>query len=230
LLDVAAIDQAAGAAEHRRVTLPEHAAIAQLQARAAELDTKLVVARTEGSDLDRDARKLDDEIEQVRGRAARDVARMTAGAGPAKELESLEHEIASLARRQAILEDRALELMEQREAADTVEAAVGAELAQVTAAAEVAKSGRDAAVGDLDDELKRLAAQRASLVDGLPADLMALYERIRSTGRVAAGELRAETCSACRMHIDRVALGEVRSAAADAVQRCPECGAILIRG
>ena len=134
---------------------------------------------------------------------------MTAGACPAKELEGLEHEIASLARRQAILEDRALELMEQREAADTVEAAVGAELAQVTAAAEAARSGRDAAVGDLDDELKRLAAQRASLVDGLPADLIALYERVRATGQVAAGELRGETCSACRMHIDRVALGEV---------------------
>ena len=85
-------------------------------------------------------------------------------------------------------------------------------------------------VADIDDELRRLDVERTALADGLPEDLLALYERIRATGKVAAGELRADTCSACRMRIDRVALGELRSAPADSVQRCPECGAILVRG
>jgi predicted nucleic acid-binding Zn-ribbon protein len=230
LLDVAANDQAAAAAGHRRNSLPELAVLAEARARADALDSRLVVVRTEIGDLDREARKLDEEIEQVRGRAARDSARMAGGGVPAKELEGLEHEIVSLARRQSTLEDQALDLMEQREAAGAVEAGVRAELAEVTATAEAAAQRRDDAFADIDDELARLAARRAVAVADLPAELMAVYERIRGTGKIAAGELRGETCSACRMHIDRVALDELRSAPDDSVQRCPECGAILVRG
>jgi hypothetical protein len=230
LLDIAATDRAIRAANHRRSTVPELAVIADAESRVDQLTGSLVLARTEVGDLDLAGRKLDDEIEQVRARAARDVKRMTGGGIPSKELEGLEHEITSLARRQATLEDQALELMEQREAADAVESGVVAELAAVNATADAARSRRDDAVADIDDELRRLDEERTGLADGLPEDLLALYERIRATGKVAAGELRAETCSACRMRIDRVALGELRSAPADSVQRCPECGAILVRG
>lgn len=230
LLDVAATDRAIGAATHRRSTLPELAVIGEAQARADALGASLVLARAEVGDLDLAARKLDDEIEQVRARAARDAARMAGGGVPSKELEGLEHEIASLARRQSTLEDQALDLMEQREAADAVESGVVAELAEVNATADAARSRRDDAVADIDDGLRRLAAERSALTEGMPADLLALYERIRGTGKVAAGELRGGACSACRMTIDQVALGEMRSAPADSVQRCPECGAILVRG
>jgi predicted nucleic acid-binding Zn-ribbon protein len=230
LLDVAAIDQAATAAGHRRNSLPELAVIADAQARTDALGSRLVVVRTEIGDLDREARKLDDEIEQVRGRAARDAARMAGGGVPAKELEGLEHEIVSLARRQSTLEDQALELMEQREAAAAVQAGVEADLTEVTGTAEAAAQRRDDSFADIDDELARLDTQRTAIVADLPAELMAVYERIRGTGKVAAGELRGETCSACRMHVDRVALAELRSAPPDSVQRCPECGAILVRG
>lgn len=230
LLDLAAVDLAAAAAGHRRDTLPELAVVAEAESRGNDLAGRLVLARTEVGDLDQAARKLDEEIEQVRSRAARDSARMAGGGVPAKELEGLEHEIASLARRQATLEDQALELMEQREGADAVQSAIQAELAEVTVTAEAARSRRDDLVADIDDELARLASQRAAIVADLPADLVTLYQRIRGTGKVAAGELRGETCSACRMHVDRAALEEIRSAPADSVQRCPECGAILIRG
>jgi predicted nucleic acid-binding Zn-ribbon protein len=230
LLDVAANDQRVAAATHRRATLPELAVITDAERRTDELTARLVVARTEIGDLERDARKLDDEIEQVRARSARDATRLSAGSGPARELENLQHEIASLARRQNALEDQALELMEQREAADGVQAGIRSELDQVGAEADAARSRRDEAVADIDAELARLSGERAGLTVDMPADLVALYERIRATGRVAAGELRGETCSACRMHIDRVALGELRAALPESVLRCPECGAILIRG
>ena len=128
LLDVARIDQATSAAEHRRTSLPELALIAAGTARVDELRNAAVLAQTEIGDLDRAARKLDNEIDAVRARAKRDSDRLAAGVAPAKDLENMQHEIVSLARRQATLEDEALELMEAREVADTALAAIERDL------------------------------------------------------------------------------------------------------
>ena len=92
-----------------------------------------------------------------------------------------------------------------------------------------AERRRDEAVGSIDDELQRATAERKSLVEGMPADLIALYEQIRGRGRVAAAKLNGSRCEACRMDLDRSALGEIWAAGVEDVVRCTECGAILIR-
>jgi predicted nucleic acid-binding Zn-ribbon protein len=51
----------------------------------------------------------------VRDRAARNQARLDAGTGTAKDLQALQHELVSLARRQGELEDIELEVMERAE-------------------------------------------------------------------------------------------------------------------
>ena len=229
LLDVARIDQNTSAAEHRRRTLPELATIAAETARADELRNVGVLARTEIGDLDRAARKLDNEIDAVLARSKRDSDRLAAGAAAAKDLENMQHEIVSLARRQATLEDEALELMERREEADSALAANERELSAATAALSAAQERRDAVFADIDDELARNIAERQSLVDGMPTDLVSLYEQIRARGRVAAAALNGSRCEACRMDLDRSALGEIWAAGVEDVVRCTECGAILIR-
>lgn len=229
LLDVARIDQAVAAAEHRRRTLPELAQIADGTAAIDKLRGALVLKQAEIGDLDRDARKLDNEIDAVRTRAKRDSDRLAAGIAPAKDLENMQHELTSLARRQSTLEDDALELMERREEADADAARMQAELTAAQAAVTAAEQRRDDAFADLDDERTRAAAERAGLLDGLPADLIALYEQIRARGRTAAGALNGGRCEACRMDLDRSALNDIWAAPPDAVVRCSECGAILIR-
>ena len=194
LLDIAAIDQQAAAAQHRRSSLPELAVLATAAARTDELNGRLVMAGAEVSDLDRAARKLDDEVEQVRARSARDAARLASGAGAARELEGLEHEIASLARRQSALEDQELELMEQREAAEAVVASLRTDLSAVAADADAARTRRDDQFVDIDDELARLTSKRSELVSGIPEDVRALYDRIRASGKVAEGALRGAQC------------------------------------
>lgn len=230
LLELAEIDRAADAARHRRATLPELKVIADGAGRIDELNGRLVLAQTEVGDLDRAARKLDDEIDAVRARADRDRQRLASGGVPAKELESLQREIESLARRQATLEDDALEMMERRESADSAMAAVQGELDAAMDEANRAVGSRDDAFADIDDELGTLTGRREAASAGLPDDLLALYERIRASGKVAAGPLQGSQCGACRMVVDNVALAEMRAAPPDAVQRCPECGAILVRG
>jgi predicted nucleic acid-binding Zn-ribbon protein len=229
LLDLARIDQAVAAAEHRRRTLPELAQIADGTATVERLRGALVRGQAEIGDLDRESRKLDQEIDAVRARAKRDSDRLAAGVAPARDLENMQHELVSLARRQSTLEDEALELMERRETADAQVTQVDAELATARADLQAAEQRRDDAFADIHDEIARVTAERAGLTDGMPADLLALYEQIRARGRTAAAALNGPRCEACRMDLDRSALNDIWAAGVDQVVRCTECGAILIR-
>ena len=164
----------ASAAEHRRRTLPELALIATGHRRVDELRNAGVLAQTEIGDLDRAARKLDNEIDAVRARAKRDADRLAAGAAPAKDLENMQHEIVSLARRQATLEDEALELMERREVAD-------AALADHRIATSPPpgpnwrrrSSGATTRSPTSTTSCSGAAPNASALVDGMPADLIA---------------------------------------------------------
>ncbi len=229
LLDLAATDRTISAAEHRRSHLPALATIADGEARAAVARRAVVAAETEVGDLKRSTDKLDAEVEQVKARARRDAERSASGSASAKELENLQHEIESLRRRQATLEDAELELMEQRENAEAVLETARRELAGIEAEVAAATAERDAAFVEIDAALTAERQTRAGLVPKFPDDVLALYDRIRGQGRVAAGELVGGRCGACRIEIDRIALAELKAAPIDAVVRCPECGAILVR-
>lgn len=228
LLQLADTDRRADAATHERTALPEIGVISAGTSRTEELRGQVAIAEAELADIDSAAAKLDAEIDSVRSRAARDNERLTLGAA-SKELESLQREVESLARRQATLEDDALELMERRESAEGVIAGLRTELAAVSAEVDAATVRRNDRWADIDDELARLAVQRAALVADLPADVLAIYTRVRASGKVAAAALVGERCGACQMALDRQSLEEIRSAADDALTRCPECSAILLR-
>lgn len=230
LLDVQDHDLKLTQLAHRSRTLPEHARVTELEQRLRVLGDQVVSARTVAGDLARDLAKAEADVEQVRQRAARDSARLTAGQGSPKDLQALQHEIDSLAQRQAALEDVQLEVMERLEAAqetlaerETEVARVEAELAEVTAA-------RDTALAAVADESAAVTRAREDAAAGIPADLLAVYERVRASGGgIGAARLRSRRCEGCRMELNPVDLGRFRSAAPDVVLRCEECGRILVR-
>lgn len=230
LLQLADTDRLADAAAHQRGALPEIGVIAAAAARAEALTGRVALAEVEIGDMDSAARKLDDEIESVRARAARDEQRLASGAASPKEMENLQHEVESLARRQSTLEDDALELMEQRETAGAKLDAARAELAAARAEADAATVRRNDLWADIDAEIARFAVQRAALVSQIPAEVVAVYDKVRAAGKVAAAALVGDRCAACQMGLDRVSLDEIHAAGADEVPRCPECGALLVRG
>ena len=102
LLDLADVDAELSRLAHRRRTLPEHAALTAAEAAVRTAKDKLVESETAAGDLDRDIRRLERDVEGVRTRAQRDNA-MLAGAGiGAKQANDLQHELETLARRQAV--------------------------------------------------------------------------------------------------------------------------------
>jgi len=230
LLDLAEVDAELARAAHRRRSLPELAEIEQAEQELRSGRDSLVASETVASDLDREIRKLEAEIDQVRAREDRDRGLMDSGSiSSGKQLEDLQHELATLQRRQGVLEDDLLEVMEQREATDADLARDRATLADVEQRLADAASRRDEVLADLDATEARRAAERTAMLSELPEDLLALYERIRAQKGIGAAPLRQRRCGACRLELDRTAIGRIRDAAPDAVLRCEECGVVLVR-
>jgi predicted nucleic acid-binding Zn-ribbon protein len=85
-------------------------------------------------------------------------------------------------------------------------------------------------VAEIDEQAAKAAAARAAIVADVPADLLALYDRIRATvGGVGAAALRRGQCGGCRETLSTVELNEIRRAAPDEVVRHEECRRILVR-
>ncbi|CAN5344813.1 C4-type zinc ribbon domain-containing protein [soil metagenome] len=232
LLDVQALDSTLSRLDHRRSTLAEAVALEEQTLALAELQDAAGRVETELADLGREQRRLEGDVDTVRTREERDNARLTSGAiTNARELESLQHELESLARRASDLEDQVLELMERREEMDGRLA--GLQNSRTEAAAEVGRltQVRDDALVSIEQDRAAAMSQRAELAEGLPEDLVKLYDTIRAgTGAgVGAAALRARRCEGCHMDVSGTELSRARTASPQEVLRCDECRRILVR-
>lgn len=229
LLDLAGVDTELSQIAHRRRSLPEQHEVDKLEAERTSRKDAAVAVQISMDDLDRDIRKLEGEVDAVRQREARDKKMLDSGTIAPKQMTELQHELGSLERRQGILEEELLEVMEQREASERDYEHAGAQLTQIEDELVDAGRRRDDAVADLDVAEKRSAERRETLAKGMPADLLGLYEKQRSlTGRGAA-LLQARRCGACRIELDRNEIARIANQPADALIRCSECNAILVR-
>ena len=228
LLDLQAVDIALAQLAHRRKSLPELAEIAAISRELSALEDERVRAQVAVDDLDRDIARFEKDIEQVRTRKSRDEARLNAG-GALREIEGLQHELATLNRRQSELEDAELELMEQRE---TAEQALNDVQKKLTAASErraAAEARRDEAYAEITKEQEFKTQARGPLAADLPADLITLYDKIRADSGLGAALVRSGRCGGCRIELYGADLARVKSAPADEVVRCEECRRIMIR-
>jgi predicted nucleic acid-binding Zn-ribbon protein len=231
LLDLQALDSALDRLAHRRRTLPELAEIERLDGLVDAMRDDVVRAETALSDLAREQDKFEREIEQVRARKTRDEERLASGViTDPKQLQDMEHEVGLAPRQGADLEDGELEVMEK------VETLQG-ELDELTgrrdgylAERAAAEQRRNDAFGDIDDEVARTTKERAELATSVPADLLALYEKIRANeGGVGAGAIHQGRCGGCRLDLMNNEKADLRAAAPDDVLRHDECGRIMVR-
>jgi hypothetical protein len=228
LLELQAVDTALAQLAHRRKSLPELAEIETVAREISALQDERVRAQVAVDDLDRDISRFEKDIEQVRTRKDRDKQRLDAG-GAVREIEGLQHELATLNRRQSELEDAELELMEQREEAERTLSEVKGRLQAATERRDAAERRRDEAYADIVKEEEFKTASRAPLAADLPADLVALYDKIRSDSGLGAALFKHGRCGGCRIELYGADLARVKAAAADEVVRCEECRRIMVR-
>lgn len=231
LLDLQEADTHLDQIAHRRANLTEVSRLREVETALQRLRTLIVAGETEVSDRERELRKMENDVEQVRMRAAKDQSLLDSGAiSNSRQLEDLAHEVASLARRQGTLEDEELELMERLEDARGSLSVHQAERARLDV--ELAEAG--AALSEiehaLDDEQEAARKHREHVAAGIPADLLRAYEKSRAdNGGIGAALLQHGRCGGCRLSINPNEMARIKAARADEVLRCEECRRILVR-
>jgi predicted nucleic acid-binding Zn-ribbon protein len=231
LLDLQDLDSRADQLRHQRRSLPEHARLVELEETRTRLEGEAQDARISVEDLTAEQAKVDADVEQVKARRERDQQRLDQGlVSNPKDIQRMQQEMVSLERRINSLEDDEIEVMERLEEAQRTLESLTAQLTDVAKEIEQTTAARDAKVAEIDQSLGELEAERGPLASELPADLLALYDRLReSKGGVGAALLRARQCGGCMLALDNAELATIRAAADDDVIRCEECSRILVR-
>jgi predicted nucleic acid-binding Zn-ribbon protein len=231
LLEVQERDTRLAQLQHRLATLPQHAELTAARERADRLGRELIAAQTIVSDLEREQAKADADVDLVRQRSRKDRDLLDSGSiTDPKQLQSLESELVSLAKRQSDLEDVELEVMERVEGAQAAVVHLTGELA--TAREEVERLDAEVAglAAEIASERSAVETARIQAATGVSAELLALYDKIRSdhAGRGAA-RLQHGRCDGCRIDLPPTEIAALRAAAEDDVLRCEECRCILVR-
>jgi predicted nucleic acid-binding Zn-ribbon protein len=230
ILDIQRHDLALTALAHKLATLPEIAALSAATVKSNNTRDLRIAAETELSDVTRELKRAEGDVEQVVIRLQKDEARLNSGTGTPKELESLQHEVVSLNARRAELEEVELEVMlrvdgikSRIEELKAIEETLATEIAELT-------DRKDVVSLSLESESAQLKTERAVTVTSVDKAIYDLYEKIRSGGGAGAAALLGGQCLGCNLTINAIDLKRMLDSAEDEVIRCEECRCILVRG
>jgi len=231
LFAVQAEDVARGQMEHRRVNLPERAALTASEAARAATATEVEGLGLERLDLARRQHRYENEVAAVESRLGElDEKLYGGGITSPKEASSLQKEMDNLRRRQEDLEGTVLEVMEALEPIDEGLA----ELARVAAGQEAdIAAARDVlakAEAEIVAELAASEVRRAEAVAGVPDDLLARYERNRPAfGASTVVGFSGKDCRGCPSSMPAVEADRVRRLPSGTLADCSECGRLVAR-
>ena len=230
LIELQLIDTAISHLKIKLANLPEREQITALHTRLENTAVELAVVETELADVAIDLRRIEVDVEQVADRIKKDESRLSSGAGSPKELEQLQHELGTLAKRKSELEDGELEVMLKH---DAVKARVDelqndqVGLKQLELELNIRLEN---ATTEIQSEISIQQAERGQLAPKIEATLVELYEKVRtSNDGVGAALLVGNKCEGCHLSINAIEIERIKSLPADEIIRCEECRRILVR-
>jgi predicted nucleic acid-binding Zn-ribbon protein len=228
LLDLQALDTKLQQLGHRISTLPESTALAALSTERDELQRTVAEQTGAWEDAQAELKRTEADVAVVEARIARDSERLQASTS-VKDVAALEQELASLAKRKSDLEDIELAVMETNEERETALNESRRALADLDERIAAATAARDAALGAVDGDRQHAEANRATIAEKVPAELLALYEKQRARYGVGASLLQGGVSLASGVALNSSDMAVVRAAAPDDVLLCPDSNAVLVR-
>lgn len=227
LLEVQRIDLMTMQLKKQRVELPQRIQVMRLRKKRDQIQEKLDQVMVLHKKADAELTMFDDEDSMLAEKQERAQELIDAAGSDYRKVESHSKEMASIAKRRESLafkrvaaDEQMAKIMDVRGQLEDAIAASQAEEARLRQAFEADDNA-------LIEQIKSLSAQRSDLVAGLPADLMALYEKTAAkTGGVALGKLEDATCGVCRAAIDGGRLISLRASAP--LGTCPNCKRLLV--
>ncbi|MEY9953291.1 zinc ribbon domain-containing protein [Leifsonia sp. EB34] len=228
LLRLQAADTRLSQLDHTVRNLPQAAQLAALQPEVDALRARWIAATGEVEDARAELKRVESDVEVVEARKRRDSERLQ-HTSSVKDVQALEAELTSLAKRQGDLEEIELTVMERLEGLEAALSAIEAERTGLESRVQELEAARDGEAGTVGAQRDALARDRATIAGALPADLVALYERQRSRYGVGAALLLRGVSLGSNVKLTESDLAEIRRAPDDDVVLCPDSGAILIR-
>lgn len=228
LLELANVDAKRARLQHTAKHIPEQLNLEKIEGDRRARRAAAAQALGELEDAQAQLRRVESDVQTVVQRQHADEARLEKAA-TSKEITAFETELASLKRRRDRLEGEQLELEEQVENLTAVYEARRDEMRTLEDEASDLLERRDLARVNIQAEAKEIGAARRTLLEGIPADLVALYEEVRGKAGIGAAELVGNVSMASNETLEVVDMANVRRAAADEVLFCPMTGAILVR-
>ncbi|MUK00789.1 DNA-binding protein [Vibrio cholerae] len=229
LLELQALDSTLNKLSRHAAAARGNPELGVVAARVAEVDAELVRATTEVGDLQRELTKAEDEVQSVVNRLERDEKRLNSGTGTSKDLTALQHEVASLTKRRADLEDVELDVMERVEAARGVQGDIQARTDSVRAELRSLEEARDAELADIEVQRSEVQSRRDDVAATFDTGLLAMYERILARRGVGAARLFHGKSEGSGMELSPGDLADIAGAAPDDIVLCPDSGCILVR-
>ena len=211
--------------EHTRLSQGEH--LTHKHEEILALSQEVSVQRATVEEMERESARIAGDLELVERRISKDMERINLSSN-SKDIQGIQHELDTLARRKDELETSELELMEsiddERSTLDQlIERKRVLEVELDGAKAETRESIMEieAQILELENQVGRIRATSS-------ADLLAVYDQ-RAVRGVPIGKLLKSTCGACNMSLTSTALNDLHRVPQDELARCPECTAILVR-
>lgn len=211
--------------------LPERQQLLDANDQAKQVLARTEPVEAERKELSRNQKRLEDEVAGLEAKTAQENDKLYGGAVTAmKELQALQDEIAGLGKRQGLVEDQILELMEKAEPLDEQLSVLATEssdaqqkIADITQ--QLAKREQE-----VDVELEQERQARQAAVEPISDELMAEYEQLR-IGRqgVAIARLSNRACQGCFLELSAVEVDRMKREADNVLVYCDECGRILVR-
>lgn len=231
LLEVQDHDTAIDQLRHRRATLPERARLAEIELRLSSLDRLSKEAQTKHDELAARQAALEQQIEASKSRKSELERRMFGGLVSApRDLQAMDEEVRHLGRHIGELEDREIEIMESIEPLDGELQAADTERDGLESDAGKLRKSITESEGLTDNDIAAQSKERESAVAGVPADLVARYEKLRAKlGGTGAARLVNGSCSGCHLALPAMEVDRIRRAPPDEVITCDQCGRILVR-
>jgi len=231
LITVQELDTRLDQLSHRRANLPEHSALEQLAREQDGVDKSLAKTSAERHVLEREQKRFEDEVGSIESKIASDNDRMyNTGITSPKELSALQDELAGLARRQEVVEDQILELMEQVEPLTADVESRESRLTDIETERGRNEAGVAVAEAEIDAEISALVLQRDDRRAEVRESLVGRYDKLRATSRdgVVIGRMDDGRCSACGLRLSSMFIDEAKHSENPELMQCEECGVLLV--
>jgi predicted nucleic acid-binding Zn-ribbon protein len=231
LLVVQELDTTMDQRRHRIAHHPLKAEIDVVDGQVAEVAATVAEVEVRKHDLQRDLKRLADEVAMIDEKRAHVDGKLYDGSVTAtKDLLALQDEAKMLLDRKNGIEDDELELMESLEQVDTELAPSVARREELAAERQRLEEALTVDTAELEVDLASIQEERSNAAAEIPADLLSHYDRLRvDFGGVAVAKLIGSTCDGCHMTLSAVAIDQIKKQPDDAVVTCDDCGRLLIR-